>query len=47
MKFKTFEEFDSFMKKTSEEYNEMNLFQRQNMYLMFKNKEIYLEFVRR
>ena len=47
MKFKTFKEFDDFMKNTSKEYNEMNLFQRQNMYLMFKNKEIYLEFVRR
>ena len=47
MKFKTFEEFERFKKNTSKEYNEMNLFQRQNMYLMFKNKEIYLEFVRR
>ena len=34
------------MKNISKEYNEMNLFQLQNMYLMFKNKEIYLEFVR-
>lgn len=47
MKFKTFKEFDDFMKNASKEYNEMNLFQRQNMYLMVKNKEIYLEFARR
>ena len=47
MNFKTYKEFDDFMKKASKEYNEMNLFQRQNMYLMFKNKEIYLEFARR
>lgn len=47
MKFETFKEFDDFMENTSEEYNEMNLFQRQTMYLMFKNKEIYLEFARR
>lgn len=47
MNFKNFDEFDDFMKKTSKEYNEMNLFQRQNMYLMVKNKEIYLEFARR
>ena len=32
MKFKTFKEFDDIMENTSEEYNEMNLFQRQNMY---------------